>query len=99
MIQLWWLGAELLLHKKCHSAPVDQIPLGETIPAMSMFYVYNYISRAESSVGVMYRSSGPNTGSNPGGRRILKKMLCKYGNFSSFLDPLAVFHLDNRPYI
>ena len=31
------------------------------------------ISRAESSVGVMYRSSGPNTGSNPGGGRILKK--------------------------
>ena len=31
------------------------------------------ISRAKSSVGVMYRSSGPNTGSNPGGGQILKK--------------------------
>ena len=30
-------------------------------------------SRAASSVGVMYRSSGPNTGSNPGEGRILKK--------------------------
>ena len=29
------------------------------------------ISRAVSSVGVMYRSSGPNTGSNPGGEWIL----------------------------
>ena len=32
------------------------------------------LSRAVSSVGVMYRSSGPNTGSNPGGGRILKKV-------------------------
>ena len=30
-------------------------------------------SRAASSVGVMYRSSGPNTGSNSGGGRIQKK--------------------------
>ena len=30
-------------------------------------------SRAVSSVGVMYRSSGHNTESNPGGGRILKK--------------------------
>ena len=29
--------------------------------------------RAESSVGIMYRSSGPNTASNSGGGRILKK--------------------------
>ena len=28
---------------------------------------------AASSVGVMYRVSGPNTGSNPGGGQILKK--------------------------
>ena len=34
------LGVECLLHKKCHSTPVDRIPLGETIPAMSMFYFY-----------------------------------------------------------
>ena len=33
-------------------------------------------SRAVSNVGVMYRSSGPNIGSNFGGGRILKKMLC-----------------------
>ena len=32
-----------------------------------------HIGRATSSVGVMYRVSGPNTGSNPGGGRILKK--------------------------
>ena len=37
------------------------------------------ISRATSSVGVMYRSSGPNTGSSPGGGRILKKKK-KHGN-------------------
>ena len=30
-------------------------------------------SRAESSVGITYRSSSPNTGINPGGGRILKK--------------------------
>ena len=30
-------------------------------------------SRAASSVGVIYRSSGPNTRSNPGGGRIQKK--------------------------
>ena len=30
-------------------------------------------SRAASSVGVMYRSSGPNTGSNSGGGQIQKK--------------------------
>ena len=29
-------------------------------------------NRAPSSVGVMYRSSGPNTGRNPGGERIQK---------------------------
>ena len=33
------------------------------------------LSRAVSSVGVMYRSSGPDTGSNPGEGRILKKLL------------------------
>ena len=32
------------------------------------------LSRAMSSVGVMYRSSGPNTGSNPGGGQIQKKI-------------------------
>ena len=39
-------------------------------------------SRAVSSVGVMYRSSGPNTKSNSGGRRILKKksILCYLQN-------------------
>ena len=31
------------------------------------------ISRAASSVGVMYHFSGPNTGSNPGGGWIIKK--------------------------
>ena len=61
----------------------DRIPLGETIPAISMFYVYMVptptdvcyavISRAASSVGVMYRVSGPNKGSNPGGGQILNK--------------------------
>ena len=30
-------------------------------------------SRAASSIGVMYRFRGPNTGSNPGGGQILKK--------------------------
>ena len=40
------LGVERLLHKKCHSAAVDRIPLGETIPAMCMFYVYNRLHPA-----------------------------------------------------
>ena len=57
-----------------HTFKMDDIQLfcfliGETIPAISMFYVY--ISRAASSVGVMYRVSAPNTGSNPGGGQIL----------------------------
>ena len=34
---------------------------------------YYSVSRAASSVGVMYRISGPNTGTNPGGGRILKQ--------------------------
>ena len=33
------LGVERLLHKKHDSAPVDPIPLRETIPAINMFYV------------------------------------------------------------
>ena len=41
------------------------------------------ISRAESSVGVMYHTHGPNTGSNPRGGQIIKKMreinrLCRH---------------------
>ena len=32
-------GVERLLFKKCHSALLDHIPIGETIPAVSMFYV------------------------------------------------------------
>ena len=32
-----------------------------------------YISRAASSVGVMYHFGGPNTGSNPGGGWMKKK--------------------------
>ena len=36
-------------------------------------------SRAGSSVGVMHCSSGPNTGSHPGGRRILKNKKQKTG--------------------
>ena len=38
-----------------------------SVPALEL------ISRAVSSVGVMYRSHGPNTGSNPGGGQIPKK--------------------------
>ena len=34
------LGVERWSDNRLHSAPVDRIPLGETIPAMSMFYVY-----------------------------------------------------------
>ena len=41
-------------------------------------------SRAKSSVGFMYRSSGPNTGSNQGGGWILKKsLLCLIAVFLS----------------
>ena len=38
------------------------------------------ISRAESSVGIMYHSSGPNTGSNSGGGLILKSAFYRVGN-------------------
>ena len=34
------LGVERWSDNLLHSAPLDQSPLGETIPAMSMFYVY-----------------------------------------------------------
>ena len=34
------LGVERWSDNGLHSARVDQIPLGETIPAISMFYVY-----------------------------------------------------------
>ena len=40
---------------------------GKYVPALEL------ISRATSSVGVMYRSHGPNTGSNPRGGQIPKK--------------------------
>ena len=43
----------------------DVRPISE--PALELY------SRATSGVGVMYRSSGPNTGSNSRGGRILKK--------------------------
>ena len=43
-----------------------------------------------SSVGVMYRSCGPNTGSNPGGGQILKKFEVlpelTFGNSGSCID-------------
>ena len=34
------LGVERWSDNRLHSAPVDRISLGETIPAMSMFHVY-----------------------------------------------------------
>ena len=34
------LGVERWSENRLHSAPVDQIPLGETIPTISIFYVY-----------------------------------------------------------
>ena len=43
-----------------------------SVPALEL------ISRAASSVGVMYRSHGPNTGSNPGGGQIPKKNFLAY---------------------
>ena len=33
-------SVERVLHKKCHQLAVELIPLGETKPAISMFYVY-----------------------------------------------------------
>ena len=46
-------------------------------PKLSAVWVWitalELISRAASSVGVMYRSHGPNTGSNPGGGQIQKR--------------------------
>ena len=41
------------------------------------------ISKAASSVGVMYCSSGPNTGSNPGGGPIKKNVVHKNSHASS----------------
>ena len=42
-------------------------------------------SRAASSVGVMYRSSDPNTGSNHGGGRILEKKFVECNQFHFLL--------------
>ena len=47
------------------------------------------ISRAASSVGVMYRSHGPNTGSNPGGGQIPKKICPHRGLSRGPSDPVA----------
>ena len=44
---------EHLLHKKCHLLGVYQIPLGETIPAMNMLYVY--MVPTPTDVGYKYR--------------------------------------------
>ena len=52
-----------------------------------------HISRAASSVGVMYRISGPNTGSNSGGGRILKKKWDSVYTYSDqYLSRLAIRH-------
>ena len=53
-------------------------------------------SRAESSVGVMYRSSSPNTGSNPGGGWILKKIKKRYNNFFK-VGWLSIFYDSGDP--
>ena len=39
------MGVKRWSDNRLHSAPVDRIPLGETIPAMSMFYVYKLCNR------------------------------------------------------
>ena len=55
----------------CMYVEKHQTPLSDdrpgSVPALDL------ISRAASSVGAMYRSHGPNTGSNPGGGQIQKK--------------------------
>ena len=59
-------------------------PRPRSEPALELY------SRAKSSVGVMYHSIGPNTGSHPGGRRILikKKKIVNPHYYS-----LAVFNM------
>ena len=47
-----------------------------------------YKSRAASSVGVMYRVSGPNTGSNPGGGQIQKK---KNFPFKVYFEAMLIY--------
>ena len=50
-----------------HQTPLSDDRPG-SVPALEL------ISRAVSSVGVIYRSHRPNTGSNPGGGQIPKKI-------------------------
>ena len=67
-------------YKKRHFCTVIRVNICR--PAMVAWFAkvsvfHSVKSRAASSVGVTHRSSGPITGSNPGGRRILKKGLKK----------------------
>ena len=54
------IGAVLISFAYIESLPLNARP--GSVPALEL------ISRAASSVGVMYRTHGPNTGSNPGGK-------------------------------
>ena len=57
---------------------------------MTTVYKQMIKSRAVSSVEVMYRVSGPNTGSNPGEGRILKKKKKKIVNFRNVVRKIKI---------
>ena len=64
------LELEAWTDNSLHSASVgSNTALGMVYPTLEVY------SRAVSSVGVMYHSSGPNTGSNPGGGRKKKAFI------------------------
>ena len=50
MIQPWWLEGRALLHNKHNFVVVDQILLGETIPAINMFYVLSLLENEETQL-------------------------------------------------
>ena len=64
-------GRHLVLESCITSSNLSDVR-PRSVPALELH------SRAESSVGVMYRFRGPNTGSNPGERQILKKNLVQH---------------------
>ena len=74
----WWI--------KSHRILSDVWP--RSAPALELH------SRAESNVGVTYCSSSSNTGSNPGGGRILKK---NYLGTTEFCVPVS--YLSKEPFL
>ena len=74
---IWYLGPAITIQR---STQISTRPRASSYPLRVLYKN----SRAASSVGVMYHVSGPNTGSNPGGRWIQKKSIIRYNHHRIF---------------